>query len=232
MSAANTGLQGIVYPDTASVGPTLSDTNLGNNSATVSAAVIPVLPLAGVDIEGQPTNTVVGQPISPITVNVVDANGNTIPTNSTQLVTLSIFSGPAGAKLGGETTVRAIDGVATFTNLALNLAGTYILEATGGALTPDFSNPFTVAPTVVTDGLKIKRSPLQKVGRRGRSAMFKETIKITSTTGRAESGPLAILLKGVPAGVTLSPLSRALSRATAYIEFEHEGKEALAKPRW
>ena len=112
---------------------------------------------------GQPSNTVIGQPISPaITVNVVDANGNTIPTNSSQLVTLSIFSGPAGAKLGGETTVRAIDGAATFTNLALNLAGTYILDGDRCCQPPpDFTNPFTVTLlTVVTDGLKIKRSPL------------------------------------------------------------------------
>ena len=98
----------------------------------------------GVDIHGQPSNAVVGQPISPaITVAVVDAKGNTITTNNTQLVTLSIASGPAGAKLLGTTTVRAVNGVADFTNLKLSLAGTYTLTATGGALTPDFSNVFT-----------------------------------------------------------------------------------------
>ena len=49
----------------------------------------------GVDIHGQPSNAVVGQPISPaITVAVVDAKGNTITTNNTQLVTLAIASGP------------------------------------------------------------------------------------------------------------------------------------------
>ena len=106
---------------------------------------------AGVDIHGQPSNAVVGQPISPaITVAVVDANGNTVTTNNTQLVTLAIASGPAGAKLLGTTTVRAVNGVADFTNLTLSLAGTYTLTATGGALTPDFSNVFTVAPVTVT----------------------------------------------------------------------------------
>ena len=50
----------------------------------------------GVDIHGQPSNAVVGQPISPaIAVAVVNAKGNTITTNNTQLVTLSIASGPA-----------------------------------------------------------------------------------------------------------------------------------------
>src|SRR5262245_28634217 len=66
---------------------------------------------SGVDIHGQPSNAVVGQPISPaITVAVVDAKGNTITTNNTQLVTLVIASGPAGAKLLGTTTVRAVNG--------------------------------------------------------------------------------------------------------------------------
>ena len=105
---------------------------------------------AGVDIHGQPSNAVVGQPISPaITVAVVDAKGNTITTNNTQLVTLSIASGPAGAQLLGTTTVRAVNGVADFTNLTLSLAGTYTLTATGGTLTPDFSNVFTIAPVNV-----------------------------------------------------------------------------------
>jgi hypothetical protein len=76
---------------------------------------------------------------------VVDANGNTITTNNTQLVTLAIATGPAGAKLGGATTVRAVNGVATFRDLTLNMPGTYTLTATGGTLTPDFSNPFTVS---------------------------------------------------------------------------------------
>ncbi len=103
-------------------------------------------PPVGVDIHGQPSNGVVGQLIGgPITVAVVDANGNTITTNNTQLVTLAIATGPAGAKLGGTTTVAAVNGVATFTNLTLNLPGTYTLTATGGTLTADFSNPFTIS---------------------------------------------------------------------------------------
>src|SRR5262249_23269048 len=69
----------------------------------------------GVDIHGQPSNAVVGQPISPaIAVAVVDAKGNTMTTNNSQLVTLSIASGPAGAQLLGTTTVRAVNGVADF----------------------------------------------------------------------------------------------------------------------
>ena len=124
---------------------------------------------SGVDIHGQPSNAVVGQPISPaITVAVVDAKGNTITTNNTQLVTLAIASGPAGAKLLGTTTVRAVNGVADFTNLRLSLAGTYTLTATGGALTPDFSNVFTIAPVNVTSAVTIRRGSMHKIGRASR----------------------------------------------------------------
>ena len=66
------------------------------------------MPANGVDIHGQPSNAVVGQTISPaITVAVVDANGNTIPTG-TAPVTLAIYSGPKGAILEGTTTVFAL----------------------------------------------------------------------------------------------------------------------------
>ena len=117
-----------------------------------------IFAIDGVDIHGQPSNAVVGQPISPaITVAVVDAKGNTITADNTQLVTLAIASGPAGAELLGTTTVRAVNGVADFTNLALSLAGTYTLTATGGALTPDFSNVFTVAAANVTSEVTIRR---------------------------------------------------------------------------
>lgn len=44
------------------------------------------------------------------------------------LVTVRIRNGPAGAKLGGTTTVAAINGIARFTNLSLSASGTYFLQ--------------------------------------------------------------------------------------------------------
>jgi hypothetical protein len=163
----------------------------------------------GVDIHGQPSNAVVGQPISPaITVAVVDAKGNTITTNNTQLVTLAIASGPAGAQLLGTTTVRAVDGVADFTNLTLSLAGTYTLTATGGALTPDFSNVFTVAPVNVTSAVRIHRGSMHKIGRakasRNGAELVAQTITIKNASRQPLDGPLALRVGGLPTGVTLA----------------------------
>jgi hypothetical protein len=163
----------------------------------------------GVDIHGQPSNAVVDQPISPaIAVAVVDAKGNTITTNNTQLVTLSIASGPAGAQLLGTTTVRAVNGVADFTNLRLSLPGTYTLTATGGALTPDFSNVFTIAPVNVTSAVTIRRGSLHKVGRTGPRGsggeLMAQTITIKNAGRQPLGGPLALLVGGLPTGVTLT----------------------------
>ena len=161
----------------------------------------------GVDIHGQPSNAVVGQPISPaITVAVVDAKGNTITTNNTQLVTLAIASGPAGAKLLGTTTVRAVNGVADFTNLRLSLAGTYTLTATGGALTPDFSKVFTIAPATVASHVTIRRGSMHKVGRASRRGsggeLVAQTITIKNAGRQPLGGPLALRVGSLPTGVT------------------------------
>jgi len=141
--------QGATLTNSVTLGANPFDVVPGNNSASATST-IPVLMSAGVDIHGQPSNTTVGRPISPaITVAVVDSNGNTLPDDSTQLVTLAIATGPKGATLLGQTTVRAVHGVATFGDLVLTEPGTYTLTATGGALDPDFSNPFfvTAPPT-------------------------------------------------------------------------------------
>ena len=168
-----------------------------------------VPPPVGVNIHGQPSNALVGQPISPaIAVAVVDAKGNTVTTNNTQLVTLAIASGPAGTQLLGTTTVRAVDGVADFTNLSLSMPGTYTLTATGGALTPDFSNVFTIAAPTVASHVKIRRGAVHKVGRTGPRGsggeMVAQTITIKNASRQPLGGPLGLRVGGLPTGVTLA----------------------------
>jgi hypothetical protein len=176
-------------------------TSVASGSLTLSAGAP-----AGVDIHGQPANGVVDKHIGgPITVAVVDAYKNT-DTSSSALVTLRIASGPAGAKLGGTTTVRAVHGVATFTDLTLNVAGTYTLEATGGTLTPDFSNPFTIKAADISDDVTIHRRRLHEV-HGSDEGVVKQTLTITNTSGHALAGPLAVAVQHLPPGVTLANAS-------------------------
>ncbi len=78
----------------------------------------------------QPTSAVAGQTLGPaITIEVVNAQG--IPDASiTDTVTLAIFKGPKNATLLGTLTESAVSGIATFTDLSLQTAGTYKLVAT------------------------------------------------------------------------------------------------------
>ncbi len=92
----------------------------------------------------QPPNASFGATLSPsIAVQIQDASGGL--TTSTANVTLAIGTNPKASTLSGTTTVAAIAGTATFSDLSLNRAGTgYTLVATASGLTNATSNPFTI----------------------------------------------------------------------------------------
>ncbi|HEX8453305.1 MAG TPA: Ig-like domain-containing protein [Longimicrobium sp.] len=93
----------------------------------------------------QPSNVVASAPITPaVQVSIVDANGNLV-TTATDNVTIAIGTNPSGGTLSGTTTVAAVNGVATFSNLSINLVGTgYTLTASSGSLTGAMSSAFNV----------------------------------------------------------------------------------------
>ena len=96
----------------------------------------------------QPTNTVAGVAISPaVTVRVLDQFGNLLTSDDIDKVTLSVASGPGGFASGSTTTVTVSSGVATFSNLVLDTAGSYTLGESGtGPITGPNSASFTVVP--------------------------------------------------------------------------------------
>lgn len=111
----------------------------------------------------EPTDTVVGQAISgaaftpsgpPVQVEVLDGNGN-LSTSSSSPVTVVLAANPGAGALSGSTTVGAVDGVASFSNLSISQPGTgYMLEATSPAATSATSTPFneTSAGTTCSPG--------------------------------------------------------------------------------
>jgi hypothetical protein len=97
----------------------------------------------------QPSNGTTGVAIRPaVTVAVEDADGHTVPID-TSTVTLTLNGGTFA---GGSNTVAAaaVNGVATFANLVINVAGTYTLTATDGGLASATSNSFTITTQIVT----------------------------------------------------------------------------------
>lgn len=79
----------------------------------------------------QPTNTRSRTPISPpVVVTALDANGQP-STGFSGFVTMTLATNLTGAKLSGTTSVAAVAGVATFSNLRIDKAGfLYTLRAT------------------------------------------------------------------------------------------------------
>jgi len=118
----------------------------------------------------QPANAIAGATIAPaITVSAEDAFGSVV-SSFTGAVTISIGTGPAGSSLAGRTTVNAVGGVATFSNISLtNAASGYRIAANAGGLTPDSSAAFTIgaagaAKIAVSSGDKQVGTPTVPLG--------------------------------------------------------------------
>lgn len=89
----------------------------------------------------QPSNAFTQASISPaVRVVIEDTNGNTV-TSATNPVTLALVG---GSGLGGTLTVAPQNGIATFSNLTVSIAGTYMVLATSPSLTSATSTSFTI----------------------------------------------------------------------------------------
>jgi hypothetical protein len=116
--------------------------------AGVSTAPFDVTPVSHpathlVVTAGPPASVPAGTGFS-VTVAAVDAAGNVDP-NYSGNVSLTLGNNPGGATLSGTTTVAAQAGVAVFSGLRLDKAGTgYTLLATSGLLASVATAPFNV----------------------------------------------------------------------------------------
>jgi uncharacterized delta-60 repeat protein len=163
-------------------------TGLGNAHGIT---IVPADNVANLTFAQQPTGAVAGGTIEPVTVDVDNVTGSTIVSDNSQ-VTLSIASGPAGATLAGTTTVTAVNGVATFTGLSINTAGTYTLTATDGSDTAATSNSFTISAVAPPP------SPVETIGgldpTYGTNGIASHNVGFTSTAGVATDGSQSVLI--------------------------------------
>jgi hypothetical protein len=123
--------------------------------AACSASGTPLTGVSGFGARGathlaftvQPTSTFAGGLITPaVQVAAEDATGQPDTTFASNIV-VAIGANPGGATLSGTLGVAAQRGVATFSNLSLNHAGTsYTLVATSSGLTTATSASFNITP--------------------------------------------------------------------------------------
>jgi len=136
-------------------GYTLTASSSGLTGAISSSFNITAVPPVATSVAfvQQPTNTQAGANITPaVTVEIRDQFGARL-TGATNSVTLAIGTNPGSGTLGGTKTQAAVNGLATFSGLSIDNAGTgYTLTASSSGLTGATSSNFdiTAVPPVAT----------------------------------------------------------------------------------
>jgi len=144
--------------DKTGAGYTLRATATGVTAVTSNTFTITAGPAAQLIFGVQPTDTPATDSITPaVTVRILDAGGN-LATSATNAVTISIGANPAGGTLSGTVTRSAAGGIATFSDLSIEKAGSgYTLHATATNLTAATSTAFTItvgAPAKLAFGMQ------------------------------------------------------------------------------
>ena len=178
-------------------GPVTITASTGTISGTAKVTVSPVA--SRLAFAEQPASGVAGQTLpGPVRVMVQDPNG-TLLASSTAQVTLRLGNNPGGATLAGSITVSAVGGVASFSDLKLDLAGSgYTLIASATGVLEATSAPFDIAPIVLTiasqpsttgvSGQPLAQQPVVRVGRNASSPLGGVPVTASIATGGGTLG--------------------------------------------
>jgi hypothetical protein len=173
-------------------------TSLGNYILSVSA----VSTATQLVVTTPPGSVVAGNGFG-FVVQAEDGSGNLDP-HYTGSVTVTLASGPIGANLGGTLTMTAVGGVATFSGLTLDVAGTgYTLHANASGLAAATTGSFLVTAGSATR-LVVTRQPPASVTA---GAGFALTIQAEDALGNLDptfGGSVTLAIANNPAGGTLA----------------------------
>ncbi|HET7449750.1 MAG TPA: invasin domain 3-containing protein, partial [Gaiellaceae bacterium] len=192
--------------DKAGTGYTLTASSTGLTGATSSTFNINIGAAAKLAFVQQPTSATAGAAISPaITVAVQDAGGNTV-TSSSASITTAIGTNPSSGTLSGTKTVSAVSGVATFSTLSIDKAGTgYTLTAAATGLTGATSSSFNINVAAVSAAQSTVSASPTSVAADG-STTSTITVTALDAFGNAVSGQ-AVSLGGSPGTSTITTVS-------------------------
>lgn len=105
-----------------------------------------------------PANVLPGSTFPLLTVDVEDAGNNVVATDSST-VTLTLSAGGMFAGGGGAVAAQAVNGIATFAGLSMNVDGSFTLAASDNLLTGVTSAPFTVSGYALQSGAPVVTYP-------------------------------------------------------------------------
>src|SRR5207247_1828400 len=116
----------------------------GATSTSFNITAPPPPPATNLAFTTQPQSTQAGRSEERRVGKERGAWGNVV-TGYTGLITVALGANPGGGTLAGTTSVNAVSGVATFSTLSINNAGTgYTLVASASGLTADTSTSFHI----------------------------------------------------------------------------------------
>ncbi len=150
----------------------------------------------------QPSNTAANAPITPaVVVEIRDVWSNKV--NSSATVTMDFQNNPGSGTLAGTLSKAAVNGVATFSDLAINnIANGYMLKASSTALTDALSNSFNITPPVPSAALSTVVAVTPSFTAGGNSDI---TVTVKDGLGNAMSGVTVTLSSSVVGDVVTQP---------------------------
>ncbi len=198
--------------DKAGSGYTLTAASSGLSGATSApfdVSARPALPATHVAFIAQPSSTRAGDPISPaIQIAAEDSTGAVVPTY-TGAITVAIGTNPSAGTLSGTRVVAAARGIAGFSSLSIDKAGTgYTLTASASGLTGATSTAFDITalppPQPMATSLQFTTQP-QSAQTGGSLGTF--TVAAVDSAGTVVTdfnGTVTLAIGTNPGGGTLS----------------------------
>jgi outer membrane protein assembly factor BamB len=197
--------------DTPGTGYTLTASSTPSYTAATSAAFNvtgPGVPAKLAFVQG-PTNTAAGAPVTPaVKVAVEDANGNIETSDNATQVSVAIGTNPAGGTLSGGSAVTVASGIATFSGLSIDTAGTgYTLTASS---TPSHTAATSAAFNITGVGPPAKLAFVQGPSNAAAGAAITPAVKVAveDANGNIETSDnatqVSVAIGTNPAGGTLS----------------------------
>ncbi|MGH7615224.1 MAG: beta strand repeat-containing protein, partial [Gemmatimonadales bacterium] len=130
---------------------TLAASATGLTAGTSSGFTTVAATATALSVTTQPTSTTAGGTMAAIVVTVLDQFANTAGFTGNVIVAITPGTGAAGATLSGTTSVSGASGVASFSTLSINKAGTaYTLTATATGLAQAATSQFNINPGAST----------------------------------------------------------------------------------
>ena len=143
-ASGNVSTQWKLGPTAGAQTLTIAAAGLSGSPLTVNATAQAVTPTK-LTVLAQPANGTAGASLGAVTVAAQDAAGTTIAAYTGD-VSVAIGANPGSATLSGTTTVKAVNGIATFSDLKLNRPGNgYTLAFSASGLSPATSAAFSIA---------------------------------------------------------------------------------------